>query len=114
MGFADWSRYMGMTEWHHASFEGWPGWDRDAGAEEPVSVTLLVTKGKDKSSHKMASEFDDIATNDFYWRDWTESSLPFVDDGETYTSKFWFKKREDRAAFLKMFPKVRQVVGRSV
>ena len=47
-------------------------------------------------------KFDDKAKGLFYYRDWTESSLPFVEEGEIYMSGFWFQKLSDAKHFQEL------------
>lgn len=71
-------------------------WDLEDGVPPFVMVEV---KGS-LTSLRLASEFDDVATGLFYYRDWTRSSLPFVrDDDETYWCGFWFQRRLDAEWF---------------
>lgn len=98
----DWKHNVGIMEWHHL-YPKYPGWELED--DKPLYVDLTIKKGRDKSSHKIASEWDDIAEGAFYWRDWTDSGLPFVDKGETYRSAFWFALRSDRDKFKELYCK---------
>jgi len=87
------------------TFGGWnknlPMWDfyvRDDLKNWHTS-RISIKKGENKSSHQIASEFDDIAEDYFHWRDKTESGLPFVEDGEVYLAYFDFKSARDKEEF---------------
>lgn len=98
----DWLKKVPIDLWHDLAIKGWPDWERDEGKDNPCFAMLVVTKGKDRSSRDRAIEFDDIAEGPFYYRDWTDSGLPFVADGETYKSGFWFALRSDRDKFVSL------------
>lgn len=98
----DWTHYIGMMDWFDL-YPDYPGWELENG--KPLYVDLTITNKKDKSSHKIASEWDEIATGPFYWRDWTDSGLPFADEGEVYRSAFWFALRSDMEKFKQLYLK---------
>jgi hypothetical protein len=105
----DWRAALPSLEWHGISLKGWPGWDRTLvyrrGAIMPADYppTVLITTSKRRaSSRTLAILFDDMARGAFYYRDWTASGLPFVNDDEIYHSRFWFQRESDRAAFERM------------
>lgn len=99
----DWNKALPIDEWHKLCLAGWPGWDKDPASGEPWGVFLVVRKGQGGSSRDMAVEWDDLSAAPFYYRDWTDSGLPFVEEGEAYRSGFWFARRADRDAFLQRF-----------
>lgn len=89
----DWRAALPSWVWHGMSLDGsTEGW---------LFIKLSHT-GSD-TSRKIASEWDDVATGLFYYRDWTDSTLPFVAKGETYRSGFWFEKPVDALAFHRKF-----------
>jgi hypothetical protein len=96
-----WKKNIPSWDWYPLVFAKWPDWEKEG--DFPPFVELIITKGKGKSSHEMAVEFDDIAQGNFYWRDWTDSGLPFVDKGESYKSCFWFEFVFDRDIFKQKF-----------
>ena len=95
----DWLKAIPMWDWHKLALIGWPGWDREPRADEPLRVDMSFVSGEGLSSHAVASKFDDIATAAFYWRDFTGSGIPFVDTGDAYRSSFWFSRRADFETF---------------
>jgi len=99
---SDWNKSLGSSDFYDIQFNGYIGWDK-IDNKEPYFVMLEIIKNKDKSSHEMAVEFDDISHGNFYWRDWTESSLPFVDDGDIYWSGFTFQFAEDAKRFVELY-----------
>lgn len=97
-----WLKYVYMWDWHELSLAGWPGWERSADdPSSPPSVSLEFVMGKDgrSPSHKLASEWDDVAECHFYWRDWTTSGLPCVGKDETFRSRFWFQTAAEAERF---------------
>jgi hypothetical protein len=98
-----WKRYVGTQDWFCVVLDGFPGWELNPATREPYRADLSVTKGRDRHSRDIAVEFDEIATGPFYWRDWTDDGLPFVSDGETYRSAFWFARRADFDVFVKKY-----------
>ena len=80
---SDWNKNLYTSDFYKIQFNGYLGWDK-FNDDEIYYVILEIVKDLDKSSHKIAVEFDDILHGNFYWRDFTKSSLPFVDDGEIY------------------------------
>ena len=99
---SDWNKSLGSSDFYDIQFNGYIGWDK-IDNKEPYFVMLEIIKNKDKSSHEMAVEFDDISHGNFYWRDWTESSLPFVDEREAYWSGFTFQFAEDAKRFVELY-----------
>ena len=95
-----WKKKLLMWDWHEHALKGYPGWQLDSD-RHPYFHKFVVVKGKGRSSHRIASDWDDSATERFYHRDWTSSGLPFVDDGETYWTGFWFESKAERERFVK-------------
>ena len=98
----DWNKALPMDVWHGIALDKFPEWEKPNG-EIPTSVFLSVEKGKDKSSRDLAIETDDWCKGNFYYRDWTQSGLPFVDEGEIYNSRFWFQFQVDAEEFAKRY-----------
>jgi hypothetical protein len=82
----------------------YPGWDRDEN-DEPCFVMLELTRGTGNviESRSMAVEWDDITEGEFYYRDWTSSGIPTVDEGEAYWAGFWFQRKTDAVKFQEEF-----------
>jgi len=94
----NWKRAIPMWDWHELIFAGYPGWEKPDG-EKPASVSETFISGVTKKSIEVASAWDDIGEGQFYWRDFTESGIPFVHDGESYQSIFWFQYERDAVKF---------------
>ena len=52
-----------------------------------------------RASSDIAKSWDDICNGSFYYRDWTISGFPVLNDGEKYWAGFWFKKHDDAVKF---------------
>lgn len=95
-----WAWKYPMMEWHKLSIDGYPGWEKED-EDVPAFVKLEHTRGKgDVESHVLAVAWDDVAKVHFYQRDWTEDGIPFVSEGSTYWSGWWFQTVEERDRFL--------------
>lgn len=103
-----WKRRLLSWNWTSHALDGYPGWERD---EDPgngyqpghpffVKLTHTRVEGKDVESSVLANAWDDIAEADFYQRDWTDDGIPFVRDGETYWSGWWFATKAERDRFV--------------
>ena len=97
-----WIKNISSDDFYSIHFNNYLGWDK-INDKTPYYVLLETIKGKDKSSHKIGVEFDDISHGNFYWRDWTQSSLPFIDSGEVYWSGFSFQFVEDAKKFVELY-----------
>ena len=97
-----WKRAIPVWDWHTLSLHGWPGWERDADGLPAWSSRPFVA-GSGTSARQVASVFDDLATGPFYWRVFTEDTLPAA-AGESYNGCFWFSRRSDRDLFERTFP----------
>lgn len=97
----DWKKLISTSEYLLVSLNNWAGWDREKG--EPISICCIHISGSGKQSRDIAIEFDDIAEGKFYYRDYTESSIPIVKDGETYESIFVFQDQSDVIKFINLF-----------
>jgi hypothetical protein len=51
----------------------------------------------------MAIEWDDLSEGQFYCRDHTKSSLPFINDKEIYKSIFCFQYEQDAIKFAEKY-----------
>lgn len=78
-------------------------WDRIEGKYEPAHIFVMFQLAGTGASHDMAVWADDNINGYFIYRDWTKSSLPFVDKYETYWSGFTFQKLEDAKLFVDEF-----------
>jgi hypothetical protein len=92
---------LNTSEFYDLCNKNFPKWNKVG--DDVCFVMLELTKGKFASSY-LASEFENMATGDFYYRDWTKSTLPFVDEGEVYWSGFSFQYLADGKKFLDTFP----------
>ena len=102
MNTGDWNKNLRMSDFYKIQLEGYKEWDKTDN-NKPYFIEFSIVKGRNKSSRDIAVEFDDIAKGYFYYRDWTNSGLPFVDEGEVYNSGFCFQLKEDKEVFVKMF-----------
>jgi len=92
---------LSSEDYYKIHFNNYIGWDKING--NPYCVILEIIKSKDKSSQDIGVEFDDISHGNFYWRDFTKSRLPFVDDGDIYWSGFSFQFAEDAKNFVELY-----------
>jgi len=97
-----WIKNLSSDDYYEIQYNNYLGWDK-INDKTPYYVLLETIKGKDKSSQDIGVEFDDISHGNFYWRDFTKSSLPFVDDGEIYWSGFSFQFAEDAKKFVELY-----------
>ncbi len=95
----DWKRAVPIDVFYQLSVTGFPGWDKGPGKDTVPSLHFRTKKGEQASSRELAIAFDDIAEGEFYYRDWTDSGLPFVEDGEIYQSRFYFAVFADLVHF---------------
>lgn len=95
-----WLKRMLSWNFNHHAIDGYPGWEIER-EKSPAFVKLTHTRGDGRvESHALASAWDDLAVVDFYQRDWTEDGIPFVRNGETYWSGWWFATIAERDRFL--------------
>jgi hypothetical protein len=90
---AGWRRKLLMWNWHSHSMDGHP-------CPAFVKLTHVMGKDGDVESSKLCNEWDDIATVDFYQRDWTDDGIPWVRKDETYWSGWWFETIAERDRFV--------------
>jgi len=98
----DWQAKLPSWVWHNIAINNYKKWKTgwDVVDNNPPFVLLLLTrKDGDIESAEIAKELDDIAKGMFYYRDWTNSSLPYVSKDEKYMSGFWFQKLHDAISF---------------
>lgn len=95
----DWRNALPIDIWHLLVSAGWPGWEKRPDGM-PHCVVVRWTDEKFPTSREMAVGFDDYATGQFYYRDYTHDGMPFVRKGENCMSRFWFQRRVDAKAFF--------------
>lgn len=100
-----WIHKLLSWDWHMLALDGYPNWEIEASAAKPdvpAFVRLTHVRGKgDIESRTLTREWDDIAEVDFYMRDWTDNGIPFVREGDTYWSGWWFATIAERDRFVK-------------
>lgn len=97
-----WLKKVPTHDWHLISFDQYPGWELEK--DHPAFAKLTHVRGPDGvESHKLACEWDDIAIGRFYQRDWTDDGIPFVQEGASYWSGWWFETIAERDRFLEWF-----------
>lgn len=84
-----WVNALSAMMFHHLANDGFPGWDKQN--DEPHFVLFEFVSGQNKSSLAVASAWDDMAKGQFYYRDFTDSGLPIVREGDRYQSRFSFQ-----------------------
>ena len=87
----DWNYYVFSWDFIDLTLARWPSWELQDG--KPYNVIFEFVYGKGKQSRDIAIEWDDIATHDFYYRDWTKSGTPIIRDGDIYWSIFSFQEK---------------------
>lgn len=101
-----WRHRLLMWQWQGHCFDGYPEWETQLYMENgeqraPAFVKLAHTRGDGRvESHALAAAWDDVTTVGFYQRDWTSDALPFVNQGETYWSGWWFQTKAAREQFV--------------
>ena len=65
-------------------------------------INLEIIKGQ-YDSINIAEEFEKTAKGNFYYRDYTEDGLPFVEEGNIYWSEFWFQYKNDAINFVNSY-----------
>ena len=97
-----WDYKVLSWNWHALVHAGLPGWET-LDTKEAHSIFFTFTRKEgDVASREIASEWDDLARHDFYYRDWTDGS-PFVPEGETYWSTFSFKRKSEAERFREKY-----------
>lgn len=102
---AGWKRKLLSWNWGSHALQGYPEWEIDDLREgaAPAWCKLTHTRGGKKSeveSNVLCNAWDDIATVGFYQRDWTDNGIPFVSEGTTYWSGWWFATIAERDRFV--------------
>lgn len=95
----NWNKMIPSWDYYDLVHIKWPGWNKDPHTEQPYFSRFSIIKGTAKSSYEIANEWDDITQGNFWYRDFTDSGLPFVDDGEKYETLFVFQFKEDWEKF---------------
>ena len=92
------------------SLKGWDlGWKKNLSSRDQIKINpkhfvmLEIKKGHNKSSRALATQFDDISKGFFYYRDWTSSGMPWLDENEIYWSGFWFEHLGDAKIFVTLY-----------
>ena len=104
-----WIHRLLMWNFNSHAVDGYPTWEIETDGA-PAFVKLAHKRRRDGDaveSHALAVEWDDIAEVDFYQRDWTDDGLPFVKEGATYWSGWWFATIAERNRFVKWYEKRR-------
>ena len=65
--------------------------------------SFFITKGLDKSSHQIASEFDAISDGEFYYREGAMTGAPFTANDEVCDTVFMFRYKADCDKFLEIY-----------
>jgi hypothetical protein len=89
-----WKLLLPSQTYYSLELDGWPGWEKPNG-ESVTTISFTIVKGHGKESRDMALLWDDQGHGQFWYRDFTDSGLPYVEDGEEYRSRFWFQFRDD-------------------
>lgn len=97
---AGWRHKLLSWNFNMHAIDGYPEWEIER-EKSPAFVKLTHVRGKGAvESSALANAWDDVATVDFYQRDWTDDGIPFVRSGETYWSGWWFATIAERDRFL--------------
>jgi len=99
---AGWNHRLLSWNWHNHSFDRYPGWEIEKD-NVPAFVKLSHKRGgynSEVESAEISKAWDDIATGDFYQRDWTDDGIPLVREGVTYWSGWWFETISERNRFV--------------
>ncbi len=102
---AGWRHKMLSWNFNMHAIDGYPGWEIER-EKSPAFVKLTHVRGKGNvESNTLCNAWDYVAEVDFYQRDWTNDGLPFVAEGETYWSGWWFETLAERDRFLRWHQK---------
>ena len=96
-----WDHLLPFDVWSSLSTAAFAGWDKVDGV--PHSITLYHEHGTTMSSREVAIEWDDVCRGQFYYGDQTKTGTPFVRDGDTYKSQFWFQFVEEAQRFRECY-----------
>lgn len=100
---AGWKHKMLMWNWHSHSMDRYPGWEiekEEYGYPVPAFAKLEHINKKTPGSDELCNAWDDVATVDFYQRDFSYDGSVFVGDGDRYGSGWWFATIAERDRFL--------------
>jgi len=96
-----WKHRLVSANWYNHTIDGYPGWELVPGSKDPAFVKLShPTDDPTHDPQGLCNKWDDIATVDFYKRDWTEDGIPLLRKGETYWSGWWFETIAERDQFI--------------
>jgi hypothetical protein len=97
---AGWLHKLLSWNFNMHAMDGYPEWEIER-ERSPAFVKLTHVRGKGEvESSSLANAWDDVAMVDFYQRDWTDDGLPFVHEGDTYWSGWWFQTIAERDRFV--------------
>lgn len=103
---AGWLHRMHSWQFDCHAIQGYPEWElvgpTKFGVRAPAFVKLTHVRKQGVESDVLCREWDDLAREDFYQRDWTSDGIPFVREGETYWSGWWFQSSLERDRFLEL------------
>lgn len=105
---AGWLKKMLVWDWTDVVLAKYQGWQIDMEQKrwpDRTPAFVKLTHVRRSSRHEVESRvlcvaWDDVAEVRFYQRDWTDDGIPFVRDGDTYWSGWWFQTCTDRDRFL--------------
>ena len=95
----DWKCLLPRDIFYGLQYNNFPGWQKIDG--KPHFIRIECIRGH-FDSRSIAVALDDVACFQFYYRDWTESNLPFVERGEKYAAGFWLQAESDAAKLRKL------------
>lgn len=97
---AGWRRKLLSWNFSGHAIDGYPEWEIERD-KSPAFLRLAHKRGPSGvESYDLANAWDDVAHVDFYQRDWTRDGIPFVREGETYWSGWWFATIAERDRFV--------------
>ena len=102
-----WKKMISSHDCYILELDGFPGWDKKKNYLEQIQVpSVYISEIADKDfSINVANSFDDISDGNFWYRDHTESGMPWLYDDETYSSNFRFQFETDMEKFLILLEK---------
>ena len=97
---AGWRHRLLAWNFNGHAIDGYPEWEIES-EKSPAFKRLTHIRGAlGGESNDLANAWDDLADVDFYQRDWTSDGIPFVSEGETYWSGWWFATVAERDRFV--------------
>ena len=100
-----WNYKLLSWDWTSLLLAGLPGWE-ELSKDNPYSVFLEFTRrdlNTEVRSLEIATEWDDLAKHNFYYRDWVNGGSPFVPSGEPYWSTFSFQRKAEAERFREKY-----------